>query len=92
MILSPPSGVEEILNTGVANTLAGNDTITSTGTKFNLLRYLETSDTGFYNIGTLNTADGNDIITGIHSQNESDPYPDNPIGQGNVRSYGIFNE
>jgi hypothetical protein len=26
----PPSGVEEILNTGIANTLAGNDTITGT--------------------------------------------------------------
>ena len=84
--------MDEILNTGVANTLAGNDTITSTGTKFNLLRYLETSGTGFYNIGTLNTADDNDIITGIHSPNESDPYPDNPIGLGNIRSYGIFND
>jgi len=88
----PASGVEEILNTGVANTLAGNDTITSTGTKFNLLRYLETSGTGFYNIGTLNTSDGNDIIRGIHSPNESEPYPDNPIGLGNIRSYGILNE
>jgi hypothetical protein len=28
----PPFGVDEIVNTGVANTLAGNDTITSIGT------------------------------------------------------------
>lgn len=88
----PSFGVQEILNTGVANTLAGNDRITSTGTKFNLLRHLETGGTGFYNTGTVSTADGNDIITGIHRPNESDPYPDNPIGLGNIRSYGIFNE
>jgi hypothetical protein len=42
---------EEILNTGIANTLAGNDTITGIrGT--------------IYNSGTLNTADGNDLIIG----------------------------
>jgi hypothetical protein len=55
----PASGEEEILNTGIANTLAGNDRITGTGGKYSIL-----------NIGTLNTADGNDIITGIRSQNE----------------------
>jgi hypothetical protein len=49
----PLSGVEQILNTGVANTLAGNDRITGTGT-----------DYGFKNVATLNTDDGNDLIRG----------------------------
>jgi hypothetical protein len=50
----PQSGVEQIFNTGVANTLAGNDRITGTG-----------SDYGFKNLGVLNTDDGNDTITGM---------------------------
>jgi hypothetical protein len=53
----PQSGVEEILNTGIANTLAGNDRITGTG-----------NDYGFENVGTLNTDDGNDTITGTTSE------------------------
>jgi Ca2+-binding RTX toxin-like protein len=57
----PPSGVERILNTGVANTLAGNDTITGTGDT-NKLFYPR--GVGILNSGTLNTAEGNDIITG----------------------------
>ncbi len=43
---------EEILNTGIANTLAGNDEITGIGGTI-------------YNSGTLNTADGNDLIIGF---------------------------
>jgi hypothetical protein len=90
----PPFGVEEILNTGITNTLAGNDEITGTGTEYNLIGG-PTGDgmgfynigTGFYNIGTLNTADGNDIITGIHSP--IDPY--NSIGL-DIKSYGILHE
>ena len=50
----PLSGVEQILNTGIVNTLAGNDRITGEGTAY-----------GFVNFGTLNTDDGNDTITGI---------------------------
>jgi hypothetical protein len=50
----PASGVEEILNTGVANTLAGNDSITGTSNYY-----------GFQNVGVLNTDDGNDTIIGI---------------------------
>jgi len=45
-----------ILNTGIANTLAGNDTIEVTNGWY-----------GFENVGTLNTEDGNDIITAIGS-------------------------
>ena len=54
----PASGVQEIVNTGVANTLAGNDTITGTAAaRFDASKY------GLFNSGTLNTAEGNDIIT-----------------------------
>jgi Ca2+-binding RTX toxin-like protein len=63
----PMSGVEQILNTGIANTLAGNDTITGikqVGTP------IETSF--FYAIfndqGLIDTGDGNDIITGINKE------------------------
>jgi hypothetical protein len=48
----PSSGMEEIFNTGIANTLAGNDVITGTG------------NYGLGNSGTFNTNDGNDTITG----------------------------
>jgi hypothetical protein len=54
----PVFGVEEIVNTGVANTLAGNDRIIGTGDNY-----------GIHNFGTLNTSDGNDVIIGVsHSQ------------------------
>jgi hypothetical protein len=90
----PESGVEEILNAGIVNTLAGNDQITGTGTEYNLIGD-PTGDgtgfynigTGFYNIGTLNTANGNDIITGIHRPTD----PDNSIGLY-IRSYGLINK
>jgi hypothetical protein len=49
----PVSGVEQIVNTGIANTVAGNDIITGTG-------YI-----GIENRGTLNTDDGNDLIAGV---------------------------
>jgi hypothetical protein len=57
----PASGVERILNTGVANTLAGNDTITGFGVPY---KFYNPKGSGIYNTGTLNTAEGNDIITG----------------------------
>src|SRR4028118_1028297 len=63
----PSSGEEQILNTGIANTLAGNDIIIGT-------KEIST-DAGFqkglnsiFNSGTLNTADGNDLITGTLTQ------------------------
>ena len=49
----PASGVEQILNNGIANTLAGNDSITGTD-----------PNTGFVNRATFNTGDGNDAIIG----------------------------
>jgi hypothetical protein len=57
----PSSGVERILNTGVANTLAGNDTITGFGEPY---KYYNPRGSGIFNSGTLNTAEGDDIITG----------------------------
>jgi hypothetical protein len=66
----PAFGEEEILNTGIANTLAGNDIIL--GTK---QTSIDTPNqqvfTSLFNSGTLNTADGDDIITGIISHIES---------------------
>jgi hypothetical protein len=54
----PESGGAEILNTGVANTLAGNDRLTGSWNGFS------SSEWGFFNSGTLDTGEGNDIITG----------------------------
>jgi hypothetical protein len=51
----PLSWVEEIVNTGFVNTLAGNDVIIGTGGYYYY---------GFENVGALNTDDGNDTITG----------------------------
>jgi hypothetical protein len=75
----PPFGVEVILNTGVANTLAGNDRITGAGAD------LDTTGlaiSGIHNIGTLNTSDGNDIIIGIG--------PANDYGNG-ISNFGTIN-
>jgi hypothetical protein len=90
----PASGYEEIVNTGIANTLAGNDGITGTGY----------DDYGFKNVGTLNTDDGNDTIIG-----QIDPFQASPFNYGIFNSgtlntgegndviigsaffYGIFN-
>jgi len=87
----PASGLEEIVNTGIANTLAGNDEITGTRTGYHVILELtngplgDNIGAGFYNTGTLNTADGNDIVTGIHNP----PYIYR--GSDNIKSYGILN-
>src|SRR4028118_225519 len=58
------SGEEEILNTGIINTLAGNDLIFGESEN----RYSITSNrsrtSGIYNGGTLNTDDVDDLIIG----------------------------
>jgi len=60
----PVSGMEEIINnTGIANTLAGNDMINGLSRGLNLY--------GFRNSGTLNTGEGNDILTGIFNEPNS---------------------
>jgi hypothetical protein len=55
----PASGVEQILNTGIANTLAGNDIIigTSTISDFNTVGINNYS-------GVMNTGDGDDTLIG----------------------------
>jgi hypothetical protein len=71
----PASGVEQIVNTGIANTLAGNDAIIGT-------KEITTDPppqnifSSIFNSGTLNTADGNDTITGTVSQIEDPPGED----------------
>jgi len=65
----PTSGVEEISNTGIANTLAGNDTVI--GTKEITIDTPPQNKFGsIFNSGTLNTADGSDIITGTINRKE----------------------
>jgi hypothetical protein len=49
----PVSGVKKIVNTGITNTLAGDDVITGIA-----------DEVGLVNYGNLNTNDGNDTITG----------------------------
>jgi hypothetical protein len=65
----PQFGVEEILNTGIANTLAGNDIIIGTKETTTDTPYQQIFSS-IFNSGTLNTADGDDIITGIISTTE----------------------
>jgi Ca2+-binding RTX toxin-like protein len=64
----PSTGQDVILNSGMANTLAGNDIITGTWNDSNYYipsdQFLSNSIIAIYNTGTLNTADGNDKITG----------------------------
>jgi len=65
----PASGVKEvILNTGVANTLAGNDRITGVGPE--RIRIFSLPNYGIYNSGPLYTDEGNDTITGIYDETE----------------------
>lgn len=55
----PKWGTSEIINTGNANTLAGDDSITG---------YASGTDSkGIHNDGIINTGNGNDIITGTGS-------------------------
>jgi hypothetical protein len=65
----PLSGVEVILNSGIANTLDGNDIITGTWNNSNYYiigdQYSVGAINAIYNTGTFNTADGNDKIVGI---------------------------
>ncbi len=63
----PESGYDEqILNTGIVDTYAGNDRITGIGTNIDWDSY------GFKNEGILNTADGDDRLTGIGTANTTD--------------------
>jgi len=77
----PASGVEKILNTGIANTLAGDDIIN--GESGNLIPTSGPQENvAILNTGTLNTDGGSDRITGTYND------------QSNIRiyrGYGIYN-
>jgi len=76
----PASGGEQIFNSGIANTLAGNDRITGS----NGNNYYEALGYGlkiYGGYGVLNTGAGNDEITGITSENPSIDF-----------NYGLVNE
>ena len=66
----PASGVEQIVNTGIANTLAGEEIITGTAIRGIGPPGIYNTVYGLYNRGTLNTDDDNDIIMGICSEAE----------------------
>src|SRR4028119_2489943 len=77
----PESGqYDQIVNTYIVNTLAGNDRITGTGTE-------EGPPYGFKNEGILNTADGDDIIIGKIIIDDS------PFSSGgfNIINWGTLN-
>lgn len=102
----PVSGVEEIRNDGIVNTLAGNDTITGISTSLDPVGF---GISGIHNTGTLNTSEGDDIITGTNTSrggygifnglgNREDSTTITTIdtGDGNdtitgVAAFGIFN-
>jgi hypothetical protein len=60
------SAEEVIRNTGVANTLEGDDKITGVGPGMRS----SISDSGIYNSGTILMAQGNDMITGTYDDTE----------------------
>jgi hypothetical protein len=77
----PLSGVEQIFNTGIANSLAGDDIITGTVDSYSIATALHIDGfpdwwpgliPGIFNDigGRIDTGDGNDIITGISSGRE----------------------
>jgi len=73
----PLFGVEEIVNTGIANTLAGNDRISGNGETLRDILFYGLRTVGIYNKsnGTINTDNGDDEITGY----------------GNIGIYNEFN-
>ena len=76
----------QIFNTYIANTLAGNDSIT--GTIYDDDPYYDPNNySGFINWGELNTDDGNDIITGrvLYAH-----HSDRPSGY-NIINFGTLN-
>jgi hypothetical protein len=87
----PSSGViERLINTGIANSLAGNDRLTgySDGSSWD---YYQPS---FVNSGTLDTGEGNDIISG-HNTSTDGIYNSGTLdtGEGNdtITGFGYYN-
>jgi hypothetical protein len=66
----PLSGVEEIANSGSANTFGGNDVITGTGSSNTDISFgIHNWDGTEESTASINTGDGNDVITGTSSSN-----------------------
>ena len=88
----PPSGVEEIENYGIANTLAGDDIING-GNNLDTLTGESLGTYSFINSGTINTNSGNDLITGIFNRNYSyNSFPPGAIinwGSTDINESGI---
>jgi hypothetical protein len=76
-----------IFNTYIANTLAGNDSITGTISD-DYLYYNPNNYSGFINAGELNTDDGSDIITGriIYARHSQRPSGYNIINFGTLNT------
>ena len=97
----PVSGVEEISNTSLANTLAGDDIITGTGKFITSLPFEVFSGPYYYSYtiknysglsnayATLNTATGNDRITGIVKNSEN--FFEEDSHSGITNSFGTIN-
>jgi Ca2+-binding RTX toxin-like protein len=77
----PASGVEKIFNTGIANTLAGNDIIKGESGNNIPGAGVPTPNGGVVNTGTLNTDGGNDRLTGIYNDQTNNSFT----------GYGIYN-
>jgi len=82
----PASGVEQILNTGITNTLAGDDTIN--GESGNSIPGVGVPgpNGGVVNTGTLNTDGGNDRLTGIYNDQTNNSF----TGYGIYPSFVTF--
>ena len=63
----PASGVDQIVNTGIANTFAGNDSITGTYV-YDPNSGNDGSRSGIENFGSLDTGEGDDIINASGGQ------------------------
>jgi hypothetical protein len=89
----PASGVEEIVNTGVANTFTGNDKIIGTGETLRAILFYSLYTVGIYNKsnGTIYTDNGDDEITGygnIGIYNESNGTINTGNGRDKITGYG----
>jgi len=102
----PAFGIEDIVNTGIANTLAGNDQISGTVEEGGVGIF--NSGVGIFNRGNINSGDGNDSITGtgavtdpgmfgigIFNQGSGSSSPTSPVsinsGNGNDSIIGTGN-
>src|SRR4028118_273742 len=77
----PVSGVEQIFNTGIANTLAGDDIINGESGNSIPGVGVPAPNGGVVNTGTLNTDGGNDRLTGIFNDQTNNSFT----------GYGIYN-